>query len=77
MSMILGQGGNRANIFMECVQSVGNDDTTLIMQCVSDTYQESQEKASENLYSFLLVVSGALIFFMQAGFAMLCAGSVR
>ena len=53
------------------------DATTNIMQCVSDTYQESSEQRDENLRSFLLVVCGGMIFFMQSGFAMMCAGSVR
>jgi Amt family ammonium transporter len=29
------------------------------------------------LNSFFLIFGGALVFFMQAGFAMLCAGSIR
>lgn len=69
------------NIFMECsalhAGSLEGDMTTNIMQCVSDTYQESQDSRQDNLRSFLLVVCGGMIFFMQSGFAMMCAGSVR
>lgn len=69
------------NIFMDCsalhAGSVEGDMTTNIMQCVSDTYQESQDSRQDNLRSFLLVVCGGMIFFMQSGFAMMCAGSVR
>lgn len=73
------------NIFQDCVAAqrlLQNevsefDATTSMMQCVSDTYQESSEQWDDNLRSFLLVVCGGMIFFMQSGFAMMCAGSVR
>mmetsp|Transcript_13381 Transcript_13381/g.33682 ORF Transcript_13381/g.33682 Transcript_13381/m.33682 type:complete len:558 (+) Transcript_13381:352-2025(+) len=48
-----------------------------MLQCVSDTYQDNQDSREANLRSFLLVVCGGMIFFMQSGFAMMCAGSVR
>eukprot|EP00539_Tryblionella_compressa_P005041 CAMPEP_0178759202 /NCGR_PEP_ID=MMETSP0744-20121128/14811_1 /TAXON_ID=913974 /ORGANISM="Nitzschia punctata, Strain CCMP561" /LENGTH=565 /DNA_ID=CAMNT_0020413653 /DNA_START=33 /DNA_END=1730 /DNA_ORIENTATION=- len=70
-------GSGDSNIFMDCVQQNGDSNTTLILQCVSDAYQSSQERNSANLNSFFMVVCGAMIFFMQTGFAMLCAGSVR
>jgi hypothetical protein len=56
---------------MDCVQQNPEvaDNTTFILQCVSDTYQSIQENNSKSLHSFLMVVSGALIFFMQTGFA--------
>jgi len=53
------------------------DPATYMLQCVSDTYQTVQDSRQENLRSFLLVVCGGMIFFMQSGFAMMCAGSVR
>jgi len=56
------------------------DATTTILQCVSDSFQESQrlqDAREENLRSFLLLICGGMIFFMQTGFAMMCAGSVR
>ena len=69
------------NIFMDCSaqhdESDGDDMTNIIMQCVSDTYQNSQDSRDDNLRSFLLVICGGMIFFMQSGFAMMCAGSVR
>ena len=67
-------------IFTECSAMYGDvdgDSTVNIMQCVSDTYQNTQESREENLRSFLLVICGGMIFFMQSGFAMMCAGSVR
>jgi hypothetical protein len=60
------------NIFLDCTtlqqmqESDGGDTTISIMQCVSDTYQDAQESRE-----------ASLIFFMQSGFAMMCAGSVR
>ncbi|KAG7345108.1 ammonium transporter AmtB-like domain containing protein [Nitzschia inconspicua] len=67
------------NVFLDCAAQ--NPDaganSTLILRCISDTYQNAEENSAANVHSFLLVVCGALIFFMQAGFAMLCAGSVR
>jgi len=74
------------NIFLDCaalqqqMQENGGGDSdaaTSILQCVSDTYQEGQDSREENLRSFLLVGCGGMIFFMQTGFAMMCAGSVR
>jgi hypothetical protein len=66
-------------VFLDCVeQNPGVEgDSLLILQCISDTYQASQEASSLNLRSLLFVVCGAMIFLMQTGFAMLCAGSVR
>jgi hypothetical protein len=71
------------NIFLDCTtlqqmqESDGGDTTISIMQCVSDTYQDAQESREASLRSFLLLVCGGMIFFMQSGFAMMCAGSVR
>ena len=72
------------NIFLDCtnLQQVQESDggvnaTINIMQCVSDTYQDTQESREASLRSFLLLICGGMIFFMQSGFAMMCAGSVR
>jgi ammonium transporter, Amt family len=68
---------NDGSIFQTCVEQNPGSNTTVLLQCVSDSYQTSQESDSASLHSFLLVLAGAMIFFMQTGFAMLCAGSVR
>lgn len=65
-------------IFEACRIAIDDDQDRLgLLQCVSSHLEEDQVVANENLRSYLLLLSGALVFFMQAGFAMLCAGSVR
>lgn len=66
----------QANIYQECSEQFPGN-ATLILECVSNAFQEQEENRGKDLQSFLLVITGAMIFFMQAGFAMLCAGSVR
>lgn len=66
-------------VFEVCSQKIPDANTTAMLQCISDTLEA---RSSDRFFSgddihFLLVVSGALIFFMQAGFAMLCAGCVQ
>lgn len=65
------------NVFLECQANSVDGDTTSLLQCVSDQFQVDREARSTDLNDFLLVLAGAMIFFMQSGFAMLCAGSVR
>ena len=65
------------NVFQQCQAATGGDNTTSLLQCVSDQFQEDRKAMSSDLNDFLLVLAGAMIFFMQSGFAMLCAGSVR
>jgi len=65
------------NIYQICSALHEGNATENLIQCVSDGYQESSNAREDNLRSFLLIVCGALIFFMQSGFAMMCAGSVR
>jgi hypothetical protein len=48
-----------------------------VAQCIADTLQQQQADDRANLNHWLLVLSGSLVFIMQVGFAMLCAGCVR
>ena len=48
-----------------------------LLQCATKQMEVAQETSIVNMNAYLLILSGALVFFMQAGFAMLCAGSVR
>lgn len=57
------------------------DDQQRILQCVSDLLESATSETandsafSDTLIKWMLLFAGALVFFMQAGFAMLCAGS--
>lgn len=67
------------SVFEVCSQQFPDGNTTAVLQCISDTLEA---RSGDSFFSgddihFLLVISGALIFFMQAGFAMLCAGCVQ
>lgn len=44
-----------------------------ILRCIAS----SLDSASEGINTFYLIYAASLVFYMQAGFAMLCAGSVR
>jgi Amt family ammonium transporter len=44
---------------------------------LSTNASQGREDISSGLNSFFLIYAGALVFFMQLGFAMLCAGSIR
>ncbi len=65
------------SVFEECQASSGSGDATEVLQCVSDQFQNDMDFKTKDLNDFLLILAGAMIFFMQSGFAMLCAGSVR
>lgn len=54
-----------------------NGEISLMIQCVSDHFESAVNKEEEDIRQWLMILSGALIFFMQTGFAMLCAGWVR
>jgi Amt family ammonium transporter len=65
------------NVFEDCQGQFPGGNGTQILQCVSDTFQACQATSEDDLRSFRMVLVGAMIIFMQAGFAVLCAGSVR
>jgi Amt family ammonium transporter len=46
---------------------------TLILECVANSLDET----NVGLDTFFLIYAASLVFYMQTGFAMLCAGSVR
>lgn len=48
--------------------------------CTSPSYHNTSQQREDlisGINSFYLIFAGALVFFMQLGFAMLCAGSIR
>lgn len=60
-------------LFTQCM----NQDLTSPLQCIADGLERGQIANSQDINTWFLIIASALIFFMQAGFAMLCAGSVR
>jgi len=64
-------------IYEACQKEYPDGDAGILIQCVSIFLEEKAAERTKDFKSFLFVVAGGLIFFMQAGFAMLCAGSVR
>lgn len=64
------------SVYQTCaVQYDGETDA--VLQCIADTFEAAAAATAANTNRWFLVLAGALVFFMQAGFAMLCAGCVR
>jgi len=61
----------------ELCSKVTESDPNYIACATSTTVALYAEKGNEGLDIFYLLFAGTLVFFMQTGFAMLCAGSVR
>mmetsp|Transcript_113422 Transcript_113422/g.169654 ORF Transcript_113422/g.169654 Transcript_113422/m.169654 type:complete len:524 (-) Transcript_113422:73-1644(-) len=66
-----------ASIFEVCKEDYPDGNATVLLECVSNQFEEDVAYRQQDLQAFLYVLAGAMIFFMQSGFAMLCAGSVR
>jgi Amt family ammonium transporter len=65
------------NLYEFCVNQVGDaTNTSAILICFSDNLS-NDVGAREFSRSIMLVYAAGLVFFMQAGFAMVCAGAVR
>jgi ammonia channel protein AmtB len=63
-----------SNVLAECASGLGADATAAeALQCVGESLDDIYDLST----SFLQILSAALVFLMQAGFAMLCAGAVR
>lgn len=58
-----------------------NDNLADLIQCISELQEANATERADSLASgvdtFFLLFAGALVYFMQPGFAMLCAGSIR
>lgn len=67
---------NEKSVFEFCTNSTDGQ-VSSIMGCVSDSVESLQRRRDEDLNRWLIVFAASLVFFMQAGFAMLCAGCVR
>ena len=65
------------NVFQTCQAEYPDGNQTVLMECISNTLESAASASSTDMRSFLFIVAGAMIFMMQSGFAMLCAGAVR
>jgi len=65
-----------SSLYEQCAVA-SNGTTPLLMECLASTMETNAQQASQFSQQWLLVLCAALVFFMQAGFAMLCAGCVR
>jgi hypothetical protein len=65
-----------AEILNECMGS-GSDVDADVLKCVVNKLLVQDQADREFSRTIYLIFSAALVFFMQAGFAMLCAGAVR
>lgn len=77
-----GDDSSNSVLYEQCLlNSENNDDGNAIelIRCVANEFAMLTEDKTpiEYVRKIFLVYSAALVFFMQAGFAMLCAGSVR
>jgi hypothetical protein len=62
------------DVYNAC-QDTGSQEEQL--KCIVDQLVQQDHYIEDFISSMLLVYSAALVFFMQAGFAMVCAGAVR
>lgn len=67
------------SVYDSCLDATKEEEdaNAALVQCIANSLQASQSASSENNNAWFLIFAAALVFFMQAGFAMLCAGSVR
>jgi Ammonium Transporter Family len=79
-----------SSVYQSCATEYG-DEIHDVLQCVSNWIEESTKNQAiqdsgfvaadfvivTEVNDWLLVLTGALVFFMQAGFAMVCAGAIR
>jgi len=68
-------GAKNLIVFESC--SAAHSDQTQALQCMMNSLELSNNITKAGLDVFFLLYAGTLVFLMQAGFAMLCAGSVR
>lgn len=73
-------------VYEQCYETHSGE-LNQVVQCVAEWAESRQNKTLTNtdyqfadaneLRQWLLIICGALVFFMQTGFAMICAGCVR
>lgn len=65
-----------SSLFGSCY-SKHEGDTDAVLFCFAESVEQKTQNQQESFKAWLLTVMGTLIFLMQLGFAMLCAGCVR
>lgn len=61
--------------YERCITQLGEDASDReILECVAINIERANNTYTKDI---ILVYAAALVFFMQAGFAMICAGAVR
>mmetsp|Transcript_3909 Transcript_3909/g.10766 ORF Transcript_3909/g.10766 Transcript_3909/m.10766 type:complete len:631 (-) Transcript_3909:298-2190(-) len=66
------------SVYKTCVAAVGQNGTAdETLECITTMLQAETSDVAKGLDVFFLIWAAALMFFMQAGFAVLCAGCVR
>lgn len=66
----------KSALFADCYSKYESD-TSAVLLCVTEGIERHDAMQDASIQSWLLVFAGALVFIMQLGFAMLCAGCVR
>ena len=66
-----------SSVYELCRATLPDGTESQLLECIAMQFEQSQEAIWQDLRNFLFVTAGALIFFMQSGFAMVCAGAVR
>eukprot|EP00957_Ditylum_brightwellii_P135249 10312999-Ditylum_brightwellii.AAC.1 len=68
-------------VTVSCVKVVGPssllEEAYKMLQCIKITTDKNQKMTSIGVNQFFLIYAASLVFLIQAGFTMLCAGSVR
>jgi hypothetical protein len=66
-------------LFESCSEQ-SNGSLEAVIECLAndvESRRRDNEISANEVYTWLQILCGALVFFMQAGFAMVCAGAVR
>jgi hypothetical protein len=71
---------SKMSYYAACLEELGgaeNATDRALLRCVTTALETGQHDDAVKTKDMLLVYASALVFFMQAGFAMVCAGAVR
>lgn len=85
-------GESEDDIFVSCLANIGanitveaglagdslsSNQATSLLLCVARLSKKTSDGVTAGLDTFFSIYAASLVFFMQAGFAMLCAGAVQ